>query len=84
MVKCYLFMTSTKKGGGVITRYWVILQMVVDDVLGGRIFLGLLASANPKRKSLPFHHKLFFYIFFFFFDFYLLQYFFETYFVVNL
>ena len=47
MVRCYSFMTSTEKGGGVITKFSVILQMVVDDVLGEGIFLGLLTSANP-------------------------------------
>ena len=38
MVRCYPFMTSTKKGGGVITIFWVILQMVVDGVLGEGFF----------------------------------------------
>ena len=65
MVRCYSLVTSTKKGGGTITNFWVILQMVVDGVLGGGIFLGLSTSANPKSKSLPFHHKFFFYIYFF-------------------
>ena len=59
MVRCYSFMTSTKKGGGVIAKFWVILQMVVDGILEGGIFLGLLTSTNPKGKSLPFHHKFF-------------------------
>ena len=66
MVKCYSFMTSTKKEGGVITKRWVILQMVVDGVLGMGIFLGLLTSANSKSKSLPFCHKFFFTFFFLF------------------
>ena len=51
-------MTFTKKGGGVITRFWVILQMVVDGVLGGGVLL--LTFTNPKRKYLPFHHKFLF------------------------
>ena len=33
MVRFYSFMTSTKKGGRVIIKFWVILQMVVE---GGR------------------------------------------------
>ena len=49
-------MTSTKKGGGVITKFWVILQMVVDGVLEGG-FLTLLTSTNPKSKFLPFPCK---------------------------
>ena len=69
MVRCYSFMTSTKKRGEVITKFWLILQMVVDGVLGMGIFLGLLTSTNSKSKSLSFHYKFFFYIFFFFFDF---------------
>ena len=60
MVRRYSFMTSTKKGGGLITKFWVILQMVVNGVLGMVIFLGLLTSTNSKSKSLPFHHKFFF------------------------
>ena len=64
-------MTSTKKGVGVITIFWGNLQMVVDGVLGGEIFLALLSCTNPKRKSLPFHQKSFFifYLFNFFFTF---------------
>ena len=46
MVRCYSFMTSTKKGGGVIIKFWVVLQMVVDGVIEGGIFLGLLTSTN--------------------------------------
>ena len=34
-------LASTKKGVGVITKFWAILQMVVDGVLGGEIFLTL-------------------------------------------
>ena len=60
MVRCYSFMTSTKQRGRVITKFWVILQMVVDGVFGGGIFLELLTSTNPKCKYLPFHHKFFF------------------------
>ena len=41
-------MTSTKKGGGVIAKFGVILQVVEDVVFGGQIFLKLLMSANPK------------------------------------
>ena len=69
MVRGYSFMTSTKKGGGVITKFWIILKMVVDRVLGGWIFLGLLISANSKSKSLPFHHKFLFIIYIYFFTF---------------
>ena len=32
-------MTPTKKGGGAIKKSWEILQMFVDGVLGGGIFL---------------------------------------------
>ena len=64
MVRCYAFMTSTKKRGGVIIKFWIIFQMVVDGVFGGGIFLGLLTSTNPKSKYLPFHHKFFFKFFF--------------------
>ena len=38
-VRCYSFMTPTKKGGGAIGKFWEILQMFVDGVLGGEIFL---------------------------------------------
>ena len=38
MVRCYSFMTFTKKRGGMITKFWVILQMVVDGALGGGFF----------------------------------------------
>ena len=64
MVRCFSFMTPTKKGGRVITKFWVILEMVVDGVLGGGTSLGLLTPTNPKSKYLPFHHKFFIYIFF--------------------
>ena len=60
MVRCYSFMMSMKKGGGVITKFWVLLQMVANGALGMVIFLGLLTSANSKSKSFPFHHKFFF------------------------
>ena len=66
MVSCYSFMTSTKKGGGVITKFWLILQMVVDGVLGMGISLGLLTTTNSKSKSLSFHHKFFLHVFFYF------------------
>ena len=84
MVRRHSFMMFTKKGGELIWgfdwgKFWVILQMVVNGVLGMVIFLGLLTSTNSKSKFLPFHRK-------FFFLFWLLtvKYFFETYFVVNL
>ena len=64
MARYYSFTKTTKKGGGVITKFWVILQMVVDGVLGGGIFLGLLTSTNPESEYLPFHHKLFLRLFF--------------------
>ena len=64
MIKCYSFMTSTKKEGEVITKFWVISQMVVNGVLEGEIFLGLLTSTNLKNKYLPFNHKFFFLFFF--------------------
>ena len=48
-VRCFLFMTSTKKGGGMITKVWKILQMVVDGVLGEGI-LTLLTSTNLKTN----------------------------------
>ena len=38
-VRCYSFMTPTNKGGGAITKFWEILRMLVDGVLGGGIFL---------------------------------------------
>ena len=60
MVRRYSFMTSTKKGEGLIKKFWVILQMVVNGVLGMLIFLGLLITKNSKSKSLPFYHKFFF------------------------
>ena len=65
MVRCYSFMKSTTKGGGVITKFWIILQMVVDGILGGGILLELLTSTNPKSKYLPFQQKLFFTFFFY-------------------
>ena len=43
-----------------ITKFWVILQMVVNGVLGIVFFLGLLTSTYSKSKPLPFHHKCFF------------------------
>ena len=58
-VGCHSFMTSTKKAGGVIAKFWAILQIVVDGVLGGALFLTLLISTNPKIKPLPFDHKFF-------------------------
>ena len=57
MVRCYSLMTSTKKGGGVITKFWIILQMLVDGVLGTVIFLGFLIFINPRSKCLPFEHN---------------------------
>ena len=60
MVRRYSFMRSRKKGGGLITKFWVILQMVLNGVLGMVFFLGFLTSTNSKSKFLPFHHKLFF------------------------
>ena len=57
MVRCYSLMTSTKKGGGVITKFWIILQMLVDGVLGTVIFLGFLIFINPRSKCLPFQHN---------------------------
>ena len=65
MVRCYSFMKSTTKGGGVITKFWIILQMVVDGILGGGILLELLTSTNPKSIYLPFQQKLFFTFFFY-------------------
>ena len=40
--------------------------MVVDGILGGGIFLGLLASINPKSKYLPFTILFFYFLFFIF------------------
>ena len=51
-------MVSTKKELGVITKFWAILQMAVDGVLGEEIFLALLIFIIS-----------FFLHFFFFFDF---------------
>ena len=69
MIKCYSFMTSTKKEGEVITKFWVIFQMVVNGVLEGEIFLRLLTSTNLKNKYLPFNHKFFWFFFVFCFTF---------------
>ena len=77
MVRRYSFIKSTKKEGGLITKFWVILQMVVNGVLGIAIFLGLLTSRNSKSSS--FSSQVFF-----LFRLLTGKYFFETYFVVNL
>ena len=44
-------MTFIKEGGGVITKFWAILQVAVYGVSGGGIFLTLLTFADPKSKS---------------------------------
>ena len=64
-------MTFIKEGGGVITKFWAILQVAVYGVSGGGIFLTVLTFADPKSKSLPFCHKVFllFFFLFCFFDF---------------
>ena len=45
-------MTPTKKDGGMITKFWAILQMVVHGVLEGRIFDTLDARKSKKQISL--------------------------------
>ena len=50
MVRCYSFMTSTKKGGGVITKFWVILQMVADGAFRNGDFSGTLDLHKSKKQ----------------------------------
>ena len=43
-------MTSANREEGV-TKFWAILQMVVDGFWGGGIFLALFTSARTNKKS---------------------------------
>ena len=56
-VRSYSFMTSIKKGGGVIINFFANLKMFTEGALGtGVAFLTLITSTNSKSKSGPFDH----------------------------
>ena len=72
MVRCYSFMTYTKKGRGVITKFWWTLQMIVDGIFRGGIFWASSPTQIQKANIFLFiisFFLLFFTSFFFFFFF---------------
>ena len=71
-----------KKGEGVITEFWAILRMDVDDILKVGIFLTILSQIQKANFFLFIVNFFFFFLHFLTFE--LLHCFFETYFVITL